>query len=527
MSPATSRASGILLHITSLPDTEPISPECLLDLNHPGSGDFGPSAYHFIDWLEHTEQHLWQILPLVPAGSGYSPYMSPAGMAFHPLLVDLRGLASQGWLPADFREDPSVDGPPGSPPPGGRIDFPRVERFRLRALQQAARTFLGNPGEPLRPEFDDFCLRERAWLDDYALFMLLDRLHAHKPWQKWPADLAHRKPAALDRIRHDYHDDYLFWCFVQWVAEKQWQAIRTYANARNIRLIGDVPIFVALHSADTWANPQLFELDADLWPVRIAGVPPDYFSQDGQRWGNPLYRWSSHARQGYAWWIARIRRSLSCADIVRIDHFRGFAEYWAIPADSPTAREGEWQPGPGKALFDALAEALGELPLIAEDLGVQGDDVRQLLKDTGLPGMAVLQFAFNDNASNPYLPHNLSRNEVVYTGTHDNDTCLGWFAQAGERERARTQVYLKTDGREINWELIHAASQSVAGWAIYPMQDVLGLGTEGRMNRPGEAEGCWGWRFAWQQLHEWQTRRLRAITQVHGRDNPDEQHGES
>lgn len=521
MSPNTSRASGILLHITSLPDTEPVGPEQPLTIQHPGSGDFGPSAYHFIDWLEHAEQYLWQILPLVPPGSGYSPYMSPAGMAFNPMLVDLRGLASQGWLPADFQEDYSVDGEPGPAPRDGRIDFPRVERFRLRALTQAARTFLGNPHEPMRAEFDDFREREGAWLDDYALFMVLDRLYQGKAWQEWPADHAQRKPAALEHIRQDYRDDYLFWCFVQWVAEKQWQAIRTYANAHNVRIVGDVPIFVALHSADTWANPKLFDLGKDLWPTHVAGVPPDYFAVDGQRWGNPLYRWPEHAKQGYAWWIARVKRCLALTDIVRIDHFRGFDAYWAIPSTCPTAREGEWTPGPGMALFNALEKALGKLPLVAEDLGLQTDSLRKLLADTGLPGMAVLQLAFLDDSENVFLPHNLRRNQIVYTGTHDNDTTLGWFAQASDRERALAQVYLKTDGREMHWELIHAASQSVSGWAIYQMQDVLGLGAEGRMNYPGEASGWWGWRFAWYQLHEWQTRRLRAITQVHGRSKPE------
>ena len=307
---------------------------------------------------------------------------------------------------------------------------------------------------------------------------------------------------------------------MQWVAEKQWQAIRTYANAHNVRIVGDVPIFVALHSADTWANPKLFDLGKDLWPTHVAGVPPDYFAVDGQRWGNPLYRWPEHAKQGYAWWIARVKRCLALTDIVRIDHFRGFDAYWAIPSTCPTAREGEWTPGPGMALFNALEKALGKLPLVAEDLGLQTDSLRKLLADTGLPGMAVLQLAFLDDSENVFLPHNLRRNQIVYTGTHDNDTTLGWFAQASDRERALAQVYLKTDGREMHWELVHAASQSVSGWAIYQMQDILGLGAEGRMNYPGEASGWWGWRFAWHQLHEWQTRRLRAITQVHGRSKP-------
>ncbi|MDO4232693.1 MAG: 4-alpha-glucanotransferase [Lautropia sp.] len=520
MSPQTSRTSGILLHITSLPDPTPAARDQRLDIQHPGSGDFGPGAFHFIDWLEHTEQHLWQTLPLVPTGDGYSPYMSPASMAFSPMLVDLRDLVAAGWLPADFSEDDAQYQAAMQRPHTGRIDFPRVEHFRLMALRHAAHAFLSNPVAERRPEFDEFCRQQGAWLDDYALFMVLSQRFERQPWQKWPTDLAQRNARALATVREESRDDYLFWCFVQWTAQIQWEAVRTYANARNIRVVGDLPIFVALNSADTWANPELFDLGEDLWPTHVAGVPPDYFAVDGQFWGNPLYRWPAHARQGYAWWTERLRRCQAMADIVRIDHFRGFAAYWSIPASALSAREGEWKPGPGRALFDTLKEKLGTLPLIAEDLGILGPEVGELMEQTGLPGMAVLQFAFSSDANNLYLPHNLFANKVVYTGTHDNDTTVGWFQSTDDRERARAQIYLKTDGREMNWELIHAASQSVAGWAIYPMQDVVGLGSEGRMNRPGDRDGCWGWRFSWQMLHEWQTRRLRAITQVHGRDEP-------
>ena len=520
MSPDLSRASGILLHVTSLPDPEPAPPDQRLSVGHPGSGDFGRSAFHFIDWLEHTAQHLWQVLPLVPTGEGHSPYMSPACMAFNPMLVDLHALVQAGWLPADFTESEEDQAAARAELPADRIDFERVERFRLGALRLAARNFLQAADDPRRADFDAWCKQERAWLDDYALFMVLNERFDDLPWQEWPTELARREKRALARVRDEARDDYLFWCFVQWNAEQQWQAVRAYANARHIRILGDLPIFVAPHSADTWAHARLFDLDEALRPTFVAGVPPDYFAADGQLWGNPLYRWSEHAREGFAWWIARVRRSLNMTDAVRVDHFRGFAAYWMIPAGAPSAREGQWQPGPGRALFDALLDKLGTLPLIAEDLGTLGPEVHELMTQTGLPGMAVLQFAFASDASNPYLPHNLIPNKVVYTGTHDNDTTLGWFHTTNERERARAQVYLKTDGREMNWELIHTASQSVASWAVYPMQDVLGLGSEARMNRPGDQDGCWGWRFAWPQLHEWQTRRLRAITQVHGRDEP-------
>ena len=384
MSPNTSRASGILLHITSLPDTEPVGPEQPLTIQHPGSGDFGPSAYHFIDWLEHAEQYLWQILPLVPPGSGYSPYMSPAGMAFNPMLVDLRGLASQGWLPADFQEDYSVDGEPGPAPREGRIDFPRVERFRLRALTQAARTFLGNPHEPLRAEFDDFREREGAWLDDYALFMVLDRLYQGKPWQEWPADHAQRKPAALEHIRQDYRDDYLFWCFVQWVAEKQWQAIRTYANAHNVRIVGDVPIFVALHSADTWANPKLFDLGKDLWPTHVAGVPPTtspWTAALGQP-AVPLAR----ARQAGLRLVDRTRQALPGPDRHRAHRpLPRLRRLLGHPVHLPHGTRGRMDARPGHGALQRPGKALGKLPLVAEDLGLQTDSLRKLLADTGLP----------------------------------------------------------------------------------------------------------------------------------------------
>lgn len=520
MSPELSRASGVLLHVTSLPDPAgPLPPGQRLSPSRPGSGDFGASAFHFIDWLAQCAQHLWQVLPLVPTGAGYSPYMSPSSLAFNPMLVDLQALVDAGWLPQDHGEDEASFAL--ARPAPARIDFGRSERFRLSALRVAAEQFLARADDPQRPDFEAFCEQEQDWLDDYALFMVLNELHPGESWQNWPDRLAGRDPAALADIRQSQRARHQFWCFVQWQAQRQWQAVRAYARAHGVRIVGDLPIFVALNSADTWVNPELFDLDSRHWPNAIAGVPPDYFTEDGQLWGNPLYRWEAHAREDYAWWIKRMKRALVMADTVRIDHFRGFAANWAVPVGMPNARIGEWRKGPGNRLFEALTAALGSLPLIAEDLGVMDDDVAELLRLTGLPGMAILQFAFDSDASNAFLPHNLKRQKVVYTGTHDNDTSLGWFAWISERVRARVQIYLKTDGREINWELIHACSQSVAAWAIYPMQDILGLDTSARMNRPGDSEGCWAWRYEWHQLQDWQTRRLRAITQIHGRDTPD------
>jgi len=559
--PDTHRASGILLHPTSLPDAaagdERASAPGQPSLRSPGSGDFGGSAYHFVDWLAAAGQQLWQVLPLGPVGPGNSPYMSPSAFALNPLLVDLHDLVTQGWLdeaaaqqagsaPAaradQAAQAPSAHGgaPPhragAATPAADRIDYGAVTRFRMACLTAAARGFFARGSS--REDYNHFCAREAAWLDDYALFMAIGARHPGLAWPDWPAALARREHDALAAARQRLDEDIHFWRFVQWTVHRQWTSLKRHANERQVRIIGDLPIFVALHSADVWAHPNLFDLDRDLRPRVIAGVPPDYFSASGQLWGNPLYRWDHHADEGYAWWIRRVKAALTMADGVRIDHFRGFAAYWEVAADAQDAIDGRWVPGPGVAFFDAVKAALeaappnepargtaaagdeivAPLPIIAEDLGVVTPDVTDLREAVGLPGMRVLQFAFGDNARNPYLPHNFSRDTVVYSGTHDNDTSLGWFASAPPGERTRAQVYLKTDGREINWDLIHAASQSVATLAIYPFQDVLGLGSESRMNRPGDADGCWGWRFQWSQVQPWHADRLRQISAAHGRN---------
>jgi len=549
--PDLHRASGILLHPTSLPDAgtqDDAGAASAPSLRSPGSGDFGPSAYHFVDWLAAAGQRLWQILPLGPVGPGHSPYMSPSAFALNPLLVDLHDLVAQDWLdPAEAERAAAVEREAsagrrggmhgaGSTPPGNcsRIDYGAVTRFRMACLAAASRRFFES--QTSREAFNHFCATEAAWLDDYALFMAIGAKHPGVPWPEWPAALAGREHDALARAREQLDGDIHFWRFVQWSAYRQWASLKRHANERRVRIIGDLPIFVALHSADVWAHPGLFDLDADLRPRVIAGVPPDYFSATGQLWGNPLYRWDRHAQEGYSWWIRRVKAALTLADMVRIDHFRGFAAYWEVAADAPNAIDGRWVPGPGLPFFDAVKTALdaagaadpaphagdaraAALPIIAEDLGVVTPDVTELREAAGLPGMRVLQFAFGDDARNPYLPHNFSRDTVVYSGTHDNDTSLGWFAAAPEAERVRAQVYLKTDGHEINWDLIHAASQSVATLAIYPLQDVLGLGSESRMNRPGDAEGCWGWRFQWSQVQAWHADRLRQVSLAHGRND--------
>ena len=569
MKPDSHRASGILLHPTSLPDapsTGEQQPSAGPSLAAPGSGDFGASAYHFVDWRAAGAQQLWQILPLGPVGPGHSPYMSPSAFALNPLLVDLHDLVTHGWLDPEAARQagqptlapapqpgerltaaPAVAVPPagpalqGAPPAGGatpasaRIDYEAVTRFRMGCLVAAARRFFA--GDSSRDDYNHFCASEAAWLDDYALFMAIGGEHPGMAWPDWPAALAAREHDALARARERLHDPIQFWRFVQWTAFRQWMSLKRHANERQVRIIGDLPIFVALHSADVWAHPTLFDLDRELRPRVVAGVPPDYFSATGQLWGNPLYRWDRHAEEGYAWWIRRVKAALTMADMVRIDHFRGFAAYWEVAADAPNAIDGRWVPGPGLPFFDAVKAALDgaagaeagratasepgvavPLPIIAEDLGIVTPDVTELREAAGLPGMRVLQFAFGDNAHNPYLPHNFTRDTVVYSGTHDNDTTLGWFGAASPAERTRAQIYLKTDGREINWDLIHTASQSVATMAIYPLQDVLGLGSESRMNRPGDADGCWGWRFHWGQVQPWHADRLRQISAAHGRN---------
>jgi 4-alpha-glucanotransferase len=583
MNAAAARASGILLHPSSLPDPgsssrtgEAASQPCL---EAPGSGDFGASAYHFVDWLATAGQHLWQVLPLGPVGPGYSPYMSPSAFALNPLLIDLQDLVARGWLEpsaaaaaahrpgfdsgpgpgtglgADPQPAPECDlgiiGPDGGSElaaapcrtcrpdatlpagacaPRGRIDYPTVSRFRMTCLLAAARRFFQE--DSAREAFNLFCATEATWLDDYALFMAISERHQGRLWPEWPPALAARDHAALAQARIELDTDLHFWRFVQWTAYRQWTSLKQYANEHGIRIIGDLPIFVALHSADVWADPALFDLQPDLQPRVVAGVPPDYFSATGQLWGNPLYRWDRHAAEGFGWWIRRVKAALTAADLVRIDHFRGFAAYWEVAAGAPDAIDGRWVLGPGAALFDAIKAALhappvtghrgqdmpaGGLPIIAEDLGVVTPDVVALREAVGLPGMRVLQFAFGDDSRNPYLPHNFSPDTVAYSGTHDNDTSVGWFGHASGGERAQVQAYLKTDGREINWDLIHAASQSVAVMSIYPLQDVLGLGSEARMNRPGDAEGCWGWRFDWSQVEPWHAERLRLISTAHGR----------
>lgn len=490
-----SRSSGLLLHVTSLPGRF-------------GIGDLGPHAHRFVDALAAAGQALWQVLPLTPTGLGHSPYASPSTFAGNPLLLSPDALVEDGWLePGDLADAPVF--------PTGRVDFGRVIQFKEALLRRAferARAG-GLPGA-----YAAFCERHAGWLDDYALFSSLQARYGGA-WTGWPLPLARRAPDALAAAREAHAEAIERHRFAQFVFDRQWRRLHTHARASGVAIFGDLPVYVAHDSADVWAHRDLFHLDPDGRPTAVSGVPPDYFSETGQRWGNPLYRWDRMRDAGYAWWTARLARTLDLVDLVRLDHFRGFEAFWAIPADEETAVGGRWVEGPGPGLFEAFERALGRpLPLVAEDLGVITPGVRALMERFELPGMAVLQFAFGDPASE-YLPHNYRRRLAAYTGTHDNDTVAGWWDGLGEDERAFARRYLRLDetAEPTHWAAIRAALASVAERAVVPLQDVLGLGREARMNVPGQEGGNWAWRFDWADVPDDALARLRDLTELYGR----------
>lgn len=497
----TARASGILLHPTSLPGRF-------------GIGDLGPEAYRFVDFLHAAGQGLWQILPLGPTGFGDSPYQSFSAFAGNPLLISPELLMQDGLLDENVLEQVPAF-------PEHRVDYLAVARWKHTILRQAAARFFRQGPSPLFGEFEAWCQQEAGWLENYALFMALKEAYNGAPWTDWDSALAQRQPAALQRARQDLQGAVRVHQFIQFIFFRQWKALREYAHAHGVRIIGDIPIFVAHNSADVWAHPELFFLDHAGQPTVVAGVPPDYFSPTGQRWGNPLYRWDRMAQDQYAWWAQRMRKTLALVDIVRVDHFRGFEAYWEVPAEEPTAIHGRWVPGPGLAFFHALEAELGPLPIIAEDLGIITPAVEQLRDACGFPGMKVLQFAFGSGPDNPYLPHNYTTPRcVVYTGTHDNDTTAGWFAQLPPEERAYVCRYLDSDGTEIHWDMIRLAMLSIAEMAVVPLQDVLGLGSEARMNLPGRPHGNWTWRCPAGALTDAVAKRLRQLALDYGRCVP-------
>lgn len=495
------RTSGILLHPTSLPGPY-------------GIGDLGPAAFRFVDFLEEAGQGLWQMLPIGPTGYGDSPYQCLSAFAGNPLLISPELLVAEGWLQkADM----------GAPPfPEDAVDFGRVGPWKAGLFRKAFRSFSSRASTSRKAELAAFCRRHNSWLDDYALFAAIKDNNEGLPWTRWEAGLGLREPAALDLWKQTHADELDFHRFVQFLFYRQWQGLREYANRRGVHLVGDVPIFVAHDSSEVWGHPEWFQLDDRGTPTCVAGVPPDYFSATGQRWGNPLYRWERLKTDGYGFWVERLRSTLGLVDLVRIDHFRGFAGFWEIPVAEDTAVRGRWVSGPGLELFQVLREALGEdLPLMAEDLGVITEDVTELRDRLGLPGMAILQFAFEPPDGgfgvSDYLPHNHRRNLAVYTGTHDNETVLGWWAQKPELTRSWVRTYLGTDGSEINRDFIRCALASVARYAIFPLQDLLGLGSEASMNHPGRANGNWTWRFRATQLDSALASDLKGLTVQYGR----------
>jgi 4-alpha-glucanotransferase len=493
------RASGILLHPSSLP-------------SRGGIGDLGPAAYDFIDFLVAAKQTLWQVLPLNPLGIGNSPYSSTSAFAGNVLLISLERLADRGLLPASKVK---------SLPDGtSSVDYDSVRKHKLPLLTEAASNFIQNAKGSERERFEKFKWENGWWLEDFVLFDALRRRYKDASWNKWPRELAKREAAALEKVRTDIAEELMIGRFLQFAFFEQWRALHEYCRHRNIRIVGDVAIFVSYDSADVWTHPEVFRLRADLEPEAVAGVPPDAFSETGQRWGNPLYRWDALRDRGYDWWVQRIRWSLMTCDIIRLDHFRAFQQYWEIPADEPTAVHGRWVDGPKDDLFRVLRENLGDLPFIAEDLGMITEDVHALRRHLQIPGMRVLQFGFGDRGAHMYLPHKYEANTVVYTGTHDNDTTPGWWqnsAAAHEREFARDYLGEPKDG--MHWAMIRAAEGSIANMAIVPLQDVLGLGSEARMNVPSQGDGNWTWRYKAADLTAALAKKLAAIVEISDRDD--------
>jgi 4-alpha-glucanotransferase len=499
------RSSGILLHPTSLPGRY-------------GIGDLGDWAYKFVDWLDAAGQSVWQILPLGPTSYGDSPYQTLSAFAGNPNLISLDKLIEAGWLTkADVANVPNF--------PQNAVDYGWVIPYHNQMLDLAHNRFEAGASAEQKNALESWCLQNSHWLDDFALFVALKDHYNGRPWIEWPQGEALRQKDALETAREEHVTRINQHRFRQWLFHQQWHELKNYASAKKIRFIGDIPIFVAHDSSDVWANRDKFYLDEKGKPTVIAGVPPDYFSETGQRWGNPLYRWEVMRADGYRWWIRRVRASLALVDIVRIDHFRGFEAYWEIPASEETAINGQWVPGPGEDFFSAVRQALGELPIIAEDLGVITEGVEKLRDDFGLPGMKVLQFAWGD-PKNPFLPHNHTPNCVVYSGTHDNNTTVGWWrSEVDEDTRRFMQAYLDRDVREANWTLMRLGMMSVGHTFVAPMQDVLGIGAEGRMNTPGVESGNWTWRITPNALDHPGKDGLAYLTRLYQR-RPDQQEKE-
>jgi 4-alpha-glucanotransferase len=490
------RSSGLLVHPTSLPGPY-------------GIGDLGPAADRWVEWLANTGCRYWQVLPLGPTGYGDSPYQSLSAFAGNPLLVSPDGLLADGLIRCEDLE-------PRPTYPARRVDYGRVIPWKRALLDAAHRRLPGAPAA-LRRDFVRFRDEQAKWLEDYALFMALKEEHGGGSWAEWPRDIRRREPGALRSARHRLAEEVARHCFHQFLFFHQWARLGNRVADAGMRIIGDIPVYVAPDSADVWSHPELFLLDDERRPTAVAGVPPDYFAETGQLWGNPLYDWEAHAASGFSWWIDRLRTLQELVDVIRIDHFRAFADYWEIPAGSPTAETGRWRIGPGKPFFTTVAAALGGLPIIAEDLGEVHDVVLDLLEAVDLPGMKLLQFAFDGDPDNPFLPESYPENCVVYTGTHDNQTITGWYASLDDGDRRRVDEALGTGPRRVVWDMITAAWESAAFLAVTPLQDVLQLGDQARMNRPGTVGGNWSWRLEDRSLTPARAARLAAVNLRSGR----------
>jgi 4-alpha-glucanotransferase len=502
------RASGVLLHPTSLPGKF-------------GIGDLGDEAFKFIDFLERAKQTYWQVLPLGPTGYGDSPYQCFSAFAGNANMISPELLVEDGFLTIDeINQKPDF--------PIERVDFGKLYDWKNHILALAYEKFRRTTSVDLRGKFETFCQAEAAWLDDYALFRAVKKSQDQKLWLEWDAPLKLRDETALHYAKENLREDISAQKFQQWLFFRQWNDVKNYANEKGVKIVGDIPIFISLDSSDVWCNPSQFKLDEQNRPRVVAGVPPDYFSATGQLWGNPIYNWENMRRDGFRWWIDRVKATLKTVDIVRVDHFRGFAAAWEVPGSDKTAVNGNWVNVPGKELFNALEDAIGDLPFWAEDLGVITPDVEQLRDTFGFPGMRILQFAFGGDVGNHDLPHNYINNSVAYTGTHDNDTTLGWFhSQSGagstrnakeiSREHDFCLSYLNSDGAEIHWDFIRIIWESVAATAIVPMQDLLGLGNDARMNLPASTNGNWNWRCREGDFSDEIAERLKKLTEIYGR----------
>ncbi|MEH2375293.1 4-alpha-glucanotransferase [Nostoc sp.] len=493
------RSSGILLHPTSFPSRF-------------GVGDLGLEAYRFIDFLKESHQQYWQVLPLGPTGYGNSPYMCYSAMAGNPLLISPEKLLEDGLLSEeDFANLPGF--------PVEKVDFEQVVPIKIGLLKKACENFRVNATPIQHKEFEGFCDSKAYWLDNYALFMALKDANDNGNWYTWEPEIVKRDPQALDQVQDRLKEEIFYYKFIQFEFFRQWSELKSYANMRGIDIIGDIPIYVAHDSADVWAHPDIFCLDKETGAAaQMAGVPPDYFSATGQLWGNPVYNWEELQKQDFKWWVQRFEAMLDYVDIIRIDHFRGFEAYWSVAQGEETAMNGKWVQAPGDAFFEVIRQKLGKLPVLAEDLGVITPEVEALRDKYEFPGMKILQFAFGSDPANPFLPFNYPRNAVVYTGTHDNDTTVGWFNSANDNEKQNLLLYLGSISPEgIHWDLIRLALSSIANQAIIPLQDILGLGNEARMNFPSVAEGNWEWRYQTAGLTEELGDRLKVLTRLNGR----------